>query len=116
MPATVKLAGMYSSPVELPAVIVGSLAIHRPAYEYMRGPLTICKTGWAVTHVATGMNVGSRFTDHLRTRAEHIAWAKAAQEADREAWDAADRVPFGGGSTDVALAGRLGNAMRSLQS
>lgn len=117
---TVLLAGSYDMDVTVPCTVVGSLAVHRPAFQYMRGqPVTVCKTGWAVSHVATGMRVcsamakGPRGESLLTTRKAAVQWAERVQASDPEAWAAADALPFNGGMQDMTLGRRLLDSVRN---
>lgn len=110
---TIKLAGNYIDTPEVPATIIGTLAVHRPVYHYRKGePLTVDKTDWAVTHVPTGGSLtkyapSSHRNGTRRTRKELLAWAEAIQHHRPAAWAEASRLPFGIEHAPRKLAKRL---------
>ena len=86
---------------EIPAFMVGSLAIHREAFwgeGEPPAPADLCKRGdWTATHRATGMHLASGMPAHVRkTRKAAVTWARrlqklqpaffAALDADPAAW------------------------------
>ena len=118
MPVIIKLAGDYTAPPEVPAIIVGSLAVHRAVTQFNRAdPPRISDRYWSATHVASGMSL-DRYApkgprgESMRTRREHVEWARQIQAADPEAWAKADRLAFGERLADEKLAERLLASMR----
>jgi hypothetical protein len=74
-----RISTMY----EVPATLVGDLAVHRPVYWHEGDTPHASDKGWTVSHVRTGLGLGSALPDRVpeTTRADLIAWAEAIQAA-----------------------------------
>lgn len=78
--------GRSSKMVDVPAAIVGELAIHRPGFLQPNGDISTSRR-WTVSHIPTGALVDKalpvRFWDRgaiVATRAELVEWAGKWQE------------------------------------
>lgn len=97
--------GTASEKREVPAMVRGDLAVHRPAWikpPNEGGALSTFTKAWTVSHIPTGDRVESampaRFKDRgaiTATRSQLLAWAEAWQAACPEFFAATreDRVP-----------------------
>lgn len=78
--------------VEVPALIRGDVAVHRPVHWFNGGEPEPSGRGWAVTHIPTGSSLNRALPDRLKgrgaTRRDLAAWAAAFQAAIPEFFDA----------------------------
>ena len=70
---------------DIPATIVGDLAVHRRGYLEADGTVRMSDRYWRVTHAPTGETLGDRplpiALRNCRRARDLIAWAAAIQEA-----------------------------------
>lgn len=82
----IHLHGIYSKGrkgAEIPAMIVGDIAIHRFTNDGEGFGNT-----WSASHIPTGSSLASIQSDYpFRTRRDALAWARACWEACEADWD-----------------------------
>ena len=82
----IHLNGIYSKgrkEAEIPAMIVGDIAIHRFTNDGEGFGST-----WSASHIPTGSSLQSIQSDYpFRTRRDALAWARACWEACEADWD-----------------------------
>ncbi len=82
---------------EIPAYIVGSLAVHRAAFwgdGEPPEPADLCRGSWTVTHIATGLHMEAAMPRAAQaTRKAAVTWAERMQEAQPAFFAALDANP-----------------------
>ena len=85
-------AGGDARDLEVPALIVGDLAIHRPVYWFKDGEPYASEKGWAVTHVPSKLSVTRAMPESLQrwgaSRNDIKAWAVEFQRRAAPIFDA----------------------------
>lgn len=100
--------------VEIPALIVGDIAVHRSAFwgdgELPAVSEITARGHWSATHIPSGLNCAAAcpLPERSRKRADVVTWAQAWQAAAPEYFDlarvdhvAANRI-FGRDAIDAA--------------